>query len=124
MSFFQTINHNLSGGISWGDWASMLIFYVLGAIVCIFLDFLNRDKESKNTPKPAKWSFWWKDNKKRIFIMPVIAYLLLRFISEWFPGLVTGMEWATVLGLIGDGIFIVIREVRWRYKQQITKKKA
>lgn len=122
MNFFQTIGFNLSGGISWGDWASMFIFYVLGAIVCMYLDFLNRDKKSKNTPEDASWSFWWNDNKKRIFIMPVIAFLLLRFATSWFPIFSQSMEVATGLGLIGDGIFIAIREVQWWYKQKFSKR--
>jgi amino acid transporter len=121
MSFFQTLNYNLTGGIPWGDWASMLLFYLLGAIVCMYLDFLGRDEDSKNTPENANWAFWWRDNKKRIFIMPVIAFLLLRFISAWVPILTQYMEVATGLGLIGDGIFIVIREVQWWYRQKFSK---
>lgn len=122
MNFFQTIGFNLSGGVSAGDWMSMFIFYVLGVIVCMYLDFLNRDKESENTPEKASWAFWWNDNKKRIFIMPVIAFLLLRFLAAWFPVLTGYMEVATGLGLIGDGIFIAVREVQWRYKQKFSKK--
>jgi hypothetical protein len=101
----------------------MFIFYLLGVIVCMYLDFLNRDRASANTPERASWAFWWNDNRKRICIMPAVAFLLLSFISAWFPALTQYMEVAAGLGLIGDGVFIAIREVQWWYKQKFTGKR-
>jgi hypothetical protein len=80
-----------------------------------------RDKKSKNTPQKASLKFWFSDenNRVRIILMPVMAFIAIRFVSSWFPVFSRNMEFATSLGLVGDFIFIVFREIRWQVKNKL-----
>lgn len=117
LGFFETIGLNLSGGIPSGDWASMFIFYLLGMVLTIGLDIVARS----NKDKPLSLKYWLSDknNQVRIAIMPVAAFIAIRFVSSWFPIFSQNMEFATILGLVGDTLFIAIRAIRKKFRKKL-----
>jgi uncharacterized protein (DUF2062 family) len=118
LGFWGTVWLNLSGGISAGNWASMCVFYCLGVILTIGLDIVARN--NREMPLSLKYWFADKNNRVRLAIMPVAAFMTIRFASAWFPFFTQNMEFAALLGLAGDTLFISIRAMRKKFRRKIV----
>lgn len=121
IGFWQEVANNLLGGMSLAYFFSTIIFILIGAFLNICLDVYNRDKNSDNTPVTFDIGFFWKDNWFRIALNLVIAFVAVRFFSDFFPGMQIGMFWAFVLGLLFDWMIVVIREVQYKAKKKLKE---
>lgn len=78
---------------------AMCLFSILGIVMSLLIDSLQRNKESLNTPR--KFDFWFliKDNWKAILLTVLAVLVSIRFSSSLFPGQFIGEEAGTPDGI-------------------------
>jgi len=81
--------------------AAGFTFAIMGVILSLRLQIVNRDRESDRTPKHFSWSFFWLDNIKRLVTTLILIFVALRFTEEWM-GAKTTMWLAFLIGLSVD----------------------
>jgi hypothetical protein len=110
--FLNELSSHLLGSMSLAYLLASMIFLLIGALLNIGLDVVNRDAKSPNTPKEFSWSFFVRDNIQRFLFNILAAFCTVRFFNDIFPGLTFGMSWAWIIGLIFDWVWVAIRELK------------
>ena len=121
MDFFKELVSHLTGNMSAAYLLATMIFILIGALLNIGLDVMNRDEKSTNTPVTFSWSFFARDNMLRFMFNILAAYSIVRFFSDIFPGLTFGLSWAWVIGLVFDWIWVALRELKYSAQGKLNR---
>lgn len=81
----------------------MMFFALIGSSVYMIQTFLNRDVESKRTPRSASFGFWIKDNIWRIIMGFLMTFLTLRFLIILIPL----FPWIPSFFAQGEGVYAI-----------------
>jgi hypothetical protein len=121
MDFFKELVSHLTGNMSAAYLSATMIFILIGALLNIGLDVMNRDEKSTNTPVTFSWTFFALDNLPRFAFNIMAAYSVVRFFSDIFPGLTFGLSWAWVIGLVFDWIWVALRELKFLAQGKLNR---
>ena len=96
MNFYKELLSHLLGTMTPAYLLASMIFLLIGALLNIGLDVMNRDEKSLNTPVTFSWSFFVRDNMLRFIFNLLAAYSVVRLFSDIFPGLTFGLSLPTL----------------------------
>ncbi len=74
---------------------SCIFFGYLGVLLMILYSLSKRNVTSTRSPVEFQWSFFWKDNNKRILLNLILVAVCIRFIPQ-----LTGKEMSQWLALL------------------------
>ena len=118
-SFFTEFLSHFLGSMTPAYLLASMIFLLIGAVLNIGLDVMQRDENSTNTPKLFSWSFFIRDNRLRFYFNVLAAYSIVRFFSDIFPGLKFGLSWAWIIGLTFDWVWVALRELKYLANEKL-----
>ena len=118
-SFFSEFLSHFLGNMTPAYLLASMVFLLIGAMLNIGLDVMQRDEKSTNTPKLFSWSFFMRDNRLRFFFNVLAAYSIVRFFSDIFPGLKFGLSWAWIIGLTFDWVWVALRELKYLANEKL-----
>jgi hypothetical protein len=106
-------NQAVLGGYSLGKFAGLFFWALVGAYVLIQIHNNSRNPASSRTPVAFSWSFWFRDNARRVVFNLVLILVAIRFSQDLISllnkaGISTGGAteinefWAFVIGLSSD----------------------
>jgi len=121
MNFYKELLSHLLGTMTPAYLLASMIFLLIGALLNIGLDVMNRDEKSLNTPVSFSWSFFVHDNMLRLMFNVLAAYSVVRFFSDIFPGLAFGLSWAWIIGLVFDWIWVALRELKFLAQGKLNR---
>ena len=121
MDFFKELVSHLTGNMSAAYLLATMIFILIGALLNIGLDVMNRDEKSTNTPVTFSWTFFALDNLPRFAFNIMAAYSVVRFFSDIFPGLTFRLSWAWIIGLAFDWIWVALRELKYLAQGKLNR---
>jgi uncharacterized membrane protein YeaQ/YmgE (transglycosylase-associated protein family) len=78
----QEITSIVLGDLTPWAFIGYLIMAIIGAVIHLWLDTLDRDKSSPKTPYRWSWRFFTLDNIKRFLATILLIFICLRFFSE------------------------------------------
>lgn len=87
METLKEFTEIVTGNISLAQLLAYILFGIAGAIVSLWMEVGERNKNSYRTPVPFSLKFMLSDNKKRIVATVLFLFLFVRFFNE-----LTGME--------------------------------
>jgi hypothetical protein len=118
-SFLTEFLSYLLGSMTPAYLLASMVFLLIGSILNIGLDVMQRDESSSNTPAAFSWTFFLRDNRLRFLFNVLAAYSVVRFFSDIFPGLTFGLSWAWVIGLIFDWVWVLLRELKYQANEKL-----
>jgi hypothetical protein len=120
-SFLPEFLSYISGNMTPAYLLASMVFLLIGALLNIGLDVMQRDEDSPNTPMLFSWTFFFRDNQLRFLFNVLAAYSIVRFFSEIFPGLRFGLSWAWIIGLVFDWVWVALRELKYMAVGKLKK---
>jgi hypothetical protein len=118
-SFFTEFLSYLMGNMTPAYLLASMVFLLIGSILNIGLDVMQRDEGSTNTPRTFSWAFFMRDNRLRFLFNVLAAYSVVRFFSDIFPGLKFGLSWAWIIGLVFDWVWVLLRELKYQANEKL-----
>jgi len=99
---------------------AMWIFAIMGIALRLGLAIKNRDADIIETPDKLSWTFWFRDNSKRIATSLIITFIFLRFpnyLLQNIPSVADNVELRLItafgIGFLGDKLATILR--KWNF---------
>lgn len=107
----KEFNDAVLGGYSIGQFAGYFFWAIMGVFIVVQFNVNTRDRKGDRTPEQFKWSFWFRDNARRVAFNVALIFATIRFSQQ-----VTGREinewWSFVIGLSFDLLALVLNKFR------------
>lgn len=123
LGFWAELNQLLFGQMTLAYMVGALIFIIIGAALMMYINVLQRDKDSDNTPYKFSWRYWFKANWWRPLANVAVSFIAIRFFKE-FTGLEVNMFFCFVIGLAFDYVLILLREFSFLVRKKMGMKIA
>jgi hypothetical protein len=118
LGFWAEFNQLLFGRMTAAYMTVALIFIVFGAALMMYINVLQRDRESDSTPYRFSWQYWIRANWWRPMANIAVSFIAIRFFRE-FTGMKVNMFFCFCIGLAFDYVLIMLREFSFMLRKKM-----